>query len=92
MHTGRITLEEPLEGSLKGAEGMIVEVDFTVFALSGERGMLQVIGWFRWWGCTSRNTVFFERLWMVENRVFLHGGLVGWCVWWFLIQMSRNTS
>lgn len=68
------------------------EVGFTVFALSGEQEMLQVIRWFRWWGCTSRNMVFFEWLWMVENRVFLHGVLVGWDRRWFLIRMSRNTS
>lgn len=54
--------------------------------------MLQVIRWFRWWGYTSRNTVFFEWLWMVGNRVFLYGGLVGWDRRWFLIRMSRNIS
>ena len=81
-----------MEGSLKGAQSEIGDVDFTVFTLSGEQEMLQVIGWFRWWGCTSRNTVFFEWLWRAENRVFLHGVLVGWDRRWFLIRMSRNTS
>lgn len=81
-----------MEGSLKGAQSEIGDVDFTVFTLSGEQEMLQVIRWFRWWGCTSRNTVFFEWLWMVGNRVFLHGVLVGWDRRWFLIRMSRNTS
>ena len=81
-----------MEGSLKGAQRKIGDVDFMVFALSGEQEMLQVIGWFRWWGCTSRNTVFFEWLWRAENRVFLHGVLVGWDRRWFLIRMSRNTS
>ena len=81
-----------MEGSLKGAQRKIGDVDFMVFALSGEQEMLQVIGWFRWWGCTSRNTVFLEWLWRAENRVFLHGVLVGWDRRWFLIRMSRNTS